>query len=40
MGNVNGERKTGRRENCLQLLQEEPNKHKCPENKKKAQNEL
>ena len=27
-------RKTGRRENCLQMLQEEPNKHKCPKTKK------
>ena len=28
------EKKTYRRENCLQMLQEKPNKHKCPKTKK------
>ena len=34
MGNVRGERKTYTRENSLQKLSEEPNKHKCPKTKK------
>ena len=29
------ERKTCTRENCLQKLSEEPNKHKCPKTKKR-----
>ena len=39
MGNVSGLRKTCRRENCLQIQQEEPDKPKCPKTKT-AQNEL
>ena len=34
MGNVRGERKTCTRENSLQKLLEEPNKHKRPKTKK------
>ena len=30
MGNVSGERKICKRENSLQKLSKEPNKHKCP----------
>ena len=33
MGNVSGERKTCTRENSLQKLSEEPNKHICPKTK-------
>ena len=33
MGNVSGERKTRTRENSLQKLSKEPNKHKCPKTK-------
>ena len=34
MGKVRGERKTCTRENSLQKLSEDPNKHKCPKTKK------
>ena len=33
MGNVSGERKMSTRENSLQKLSKEPNKHKCPKTK-------
>ena len=33
MGNVSGERKSCTRENRLQNLSKEPNKHKCPKTK-------
>ena len=34
MGNLSSKRKTCTRENCLQKLSEEPNKHKCPKTRK------